>query len=251
MKAGASRLHSIFPKFNFSRYDIIRIDVVDDYLNLTLKTMAMMKWISKYCNTAKYIVKLDDDTLVNIPALFKLLRMADEKQMKNTILSRISKSHSINMFGKAKSLWDINNQSYPLSYWPHYANGFFYIFTNDITEGVLKRITNRTTPVVNIEDVFLTGIVRVLENISLIDIPASVSLCNVSRDQNIAVHHYDYTHDSCALPRYHRRQKVMHKAVQECANKTGCRAIRGPSISVKTSDKIAAQRKKYLAHQVH
>ena len=45
--------------------DIIQENFIDGYYNLTLKTIMGFKWSSKYCSNAKFIMKLDDDVVVN------------------------------------------------------------------------------------------------------------------------------------------------------------------------------------------
>ena len=42
---------------------------IDNYFNLTLKTISMMKWISDYCYKVKYVLKVDDDMFVNMQNL--------------------------------------------------------------------------------------------------------------------------------------------------------------------------------------
>ena len=251
---------------NSGIFNVIRVNINEDYLNLTLKTIAMMKWISKYCTAAKYIAKLDDDTFVNIGSLMNLLENADRQSMTNVMFGKIAVSHQFNVRGKAGLLWDISSDSYPLNYWPHYANGFFYVFTNDITRRVLTRTAMRTTPVVNIEDAFLTGIVRVLENITLSNITQVESACYSHFDSHpdtIAVHHFDYVHQACSRrQRIHRRPRKLHKSSSNRTH-TDAKHERKPSShdAVKQSrprkpvDDHAKskfiQRKKYLMHKKH
>ena len=41
--------------------DILRINMTDNYYNLTTKVMKSLKWISVYCSNAKYILQINDD----------------------------------------------------------------------------------------------------------------------------------------------------------------------------------------------
>ena len=46
--------------------DILQINnFIDNYFNLTTKIMKTFKWISKYCSNAKYILRIDDDVILN------------------------------------------------------------------------------------------------------------------------------------------------------------------------------------------
>lgn len=46
--------------------DILQGHFIDNYFNLTLKTISMMKWISDRCSKVKYVLKVDDDMFVNM-----------------------------------------------------------------------------------------------------------------------------------------------------------------------------------------
>ena len=68
--------------------DIIQEDFIDSYKNLTYKGVMALKWISTYCSTAKYILKVDDDMLVNTFTLINHLKFLDKyySDRKNTLL---------------------------------------------------------------------------------------------------------------------------------------------------------------------
>ena len=46
--------------------DILQIyNFIDSYFNMTTKIMKSLKWITKYCSNAKYILRINDDVVVN------------------------------------------------------------------------------------------------------------------------------------------------------------------------------------------
>ena len=51
--------------------DILRINMTDNYYNLTTKVMISLKWISIYCSNAKYILRINDDVIVNTHNLIR------------------------------------------------------------------------------------------------------------------------------------------------------------------------------------
>jgi beta-1,3-galactosyltransferase 2 len=52
--------------------DLLQIDnFTDSYYNLTTKIMTSLKWIRDYCPNAKYILRLNDDVIVNTPRLIE------------------------------------------------------------------------------------------------------------------------------------------------------------------------------------
>jgi len=78
--------------------DIVQVNFFDSYRNLTYKGIMAMKWISTYCNHAKYILKTDDDIVTNT---FKLLRylksLKDERYQKSAIICSVWTAMDVNI----------------------------------------------------------------------------------------------------------------------------------------------------------
>ena len=53
--------------------DMIQFSFIDSYYNLTLKAISILRWINKKCLTSTYILKADDDAMVNPPLLLDKL----------------------------------------------------------------------------------------------------------------------------------------------------------------------------------
>ena len=53
--------------------DMIQFGFIDDYSNLTLKAVSILRWINKKCLTSTYILKTDDDVIVNSELLLEKL----------------------------------------------------------------------------------------------------------------------------------------------------------------------------------
>ena len=130
---------------------------------------------------------------------------------KNVMYSRIVKSHPVPKSGDAFTLWHTDNKSYPFSKYPDYASGYFYLYKNSITKLLLRRILIQSTPIIKVEDVFLTGIVREAENISLVNLPGVFAYCTTvmlkkdsyRNETVIAVHHHDALLNACRPARIH------------------------------------------------
>ena len=63
--------------------DIVQEDFFDSYRNLTYKAVMALKWVSIYCPQASYILKTDDDMIVNTFMFLKHLQFLDRHQLKN------------------------------------------------------------------------------------------------------------------------------------------------------------------------
>lgn len=66
--------------------DLVQEDFLDNYNNLTIKTIVAFKWASIYCKNAKYLLKIDDDIMVNTP---KLVEWLDKSTLFNTFLCQV------------------------------------------------------------------------------------------------------------------------------------------------------------------
>jgi hypothetical protein len=58
--------------------DIVQEDFIDSYKNLTYKGIMALKWISIYCSKTKYVLKVDDDIVVNTFTLINHLKFLDK-----------------------------------------------------------------------------------------------------------------------------------------------------------------------------
>jgi hypothetical protein len=77
--------------------DIVQEDFLDSYKNLTYKGVMALKWISIYCSKIKYILKVDDDIVVNTFTLINHLKFLDKHtpNRQNTILCLLWESMGV------------------------------------------------------------------------------------------------------------------------------------------------------------
>lgn len=69
-------------KENEEYNDIIQGNFVDSYRNMTYKHTLVLKWFDTHCTDVKYLVKMDDDFFMNVPAVFDFLeRNKNENHM--------------------------------------------------------------------------------------------------------------------------------------------------------------------------
>ena len=186
--------------------DIIQVPIREHYLNLTLKTIAMVKWAEKFCTSAKYVLKHDDDTYVNIASFLHEIDNLKQMNIDRFMYGAYAPAHVVPQDGLSYKTWRVNNESYPLQTFPHYAQGFFYMYTQSLAPDLLKAMTSRDSPVINIEDIYLTGIVRVVSRASLIvrdSVLEQCSLFGFEYHDIIAMHRYDYSLRRCANSRIH------------------------------------------------
>lgn len=158
--------------------DIVVEDFVDSYTNLTLKSVFLLKWVHKYCPTAKFVMKVDDDIFVNVLNLQQTLM--NKTVTKTPLLTG-------NLICGARPIHDQWSKWYTPKYmfregkYPNYLSGTGYVISGDLVEPLLNAALS--TPYFHLEDVFITGIcakkigLRPTDNFGFSYQPRAVSPC--------------------------------------------------------------------------
>ena len=135
-----------------SYQDLLQFNFLDNYWNITLKAIGELKWAAQHCNTSAYMVKVDDDVVVNVPMLAELVQ-------KRSLPSGITGlQHHILAHREPDHKWYMPPRVY------HHENyeflmGFGYVLSMDRLKQMLTALTTYPGLVVDIDDVFLTGLI--------------------------------------------------------------------------------------------
>jgi len=105
--------------------DIVQENFIDSYKNLTLKTLMGLRWSSTYCSNAKFILKIDDDVIMNTKYLLKFLQ---EKKLKKTFLCNYFNESSV--IRDKSSKWFMPYEDYESERYHQYCEGSFTIRIN-------------------------------------------------------------------------------------------------------------------------
>ena len=146
--------------------DLVFAKFVDSYHNLTYKHLTSYKWVLRFCNTTKFIMKADDDSFIDIFRAVKVLREtflpSNENQSPRNIIA-------CSLFPegtppKREGKWSLTFDEYPFQTYPAYCSGVAYFLTPDIAFDIFEG-AHKVKPVLPIDDVFVTGIVAAYLNI--------------------------------------------------------------------------------------
>ncbi|XP_041363246.1 beta-1,3-galactosyltransferase 1-like [Gigantopelta aegis] len=138
-----------------AKKDIIVAEFDDSYFNLTLKVLMSFRWIREFCPAAKYVMKVDEDTYVNVP---KLVALIGSRNWNNTIFGLFISNEDVGRTGK----YNISKTAYPPSIFPPHVKGNAYFMPIDVAMKILA--VSEYMPYVNIEDTAITGILAKLFN---------------------------------------------------------------------------------------
>lgn len=132
--------------------DVIIESFMDDYQNLTLKTMFALKHFLRLAPNAKYFFKIDDDVLLNTYNLdLVTYKYRDCKGVFG------SKEPIRYVHRDKESKWHVPKWMYTPDKFPSFVNGPAYLISGSIAGNVYH--TALATPLITLEDVFVTGIV--------------------------------------------------------------------------------------------
>ena len=137
---------------SFQHGDIIQGDFKDTYRNLTLKTILGFTWFRLSCPHARFFLKTDDDTLVNI---FSAVRFAWVSMNVGHVMSGYCMQEREKKFKDPNDRWYISSEQYPDETLPPYCCGCGYILTAHTARDIADVMP--WLPILPIEDLF-TGV---------------------------------------------------------------------------------------------
>ncbi|XP_060074615.1 beta-1,3-galactosyltransferase 1-like [Ylistrum balloti] len=143
-------------------HDIVQDNFMDSYRNLTLKSIFILKWTSKFCVNTSYVLKADDDMFINVPYLINYLNSTEKRNA--VIGQRIALSKPIR---NKTSKWYTSEKMYRDKYYPYYTSGTSYVISGDILTKLYQ--STFTEPFFWLEDVYITGLCRKRIKADIID----------------------------------------------------------------------------------
>ncbi|XP_059155301.1 beta-1,3-galactosyltransferase 1-like [Physella acuta] len=134
--------------------DIVQEDFEDTYRNLSIKTVALMKWVSLYCPDSTFTLKADDDMYINMPRLLAKLQQQHER---GPVFILGALHHNTFPFRDQNNKWGVTKEEYPGKIYPNYVSGTAYAMTT--SAAMRLYIESLYVKILFLEDVYLTGLV--------------------------------------------------------------------------------------------
>ena len=154
--------HNLTLLFNEARIytDIIIFDFYDDYELLTIKSMLLLNWANRFCSKVQFVLKIDDDMVINLRALTSNLKRHVAYEHHHVIGHNVG-HRRVHRSGQ----WRLPTDQYPYDLSPPYLVGPFYVMTSHAVSRLLD--ASHYVPLVRLEDVYVTGIVRDMAGLNL------------------------------------------------------------------------------------
>ncbi|KAI9562638.1 hypothetical protein GHT06_010092 [Daphnia sinensis] len=129
--------------------DILQIDMVDVYNNLTLKVVGLLNFVSDHCSRIEFVLKVDDDVYVNARNLVSVVKNLDPAESSVYGTATPTKVPREGKFALSRDVW-------PWSHFPFYFMGAAVLIPAHTIEPLLA--ASQTTPYFLFEDVYVIGL---------------------------------------------------------------------------------------------
>ncbi|XP_064629775.1 beta-1,3-galactosyltransferase 5-like [Lineus longissimus] len=128
--------------------DIVIGDFRDSYGNLTLKAIYGFSWVLKNCPDARYVMKTDDDVIINVP---NLLLTIEQNDLTGTIAGDCL--GPVEPVRRKSSKWYADHETYPLSNYPMFCSGTGYIMPKKVVQDIVT--ISKTIPFFHLDDIYI------------------------------------------------------------------------------------------------
>jgi hypothetical protein len=145
-------------------HDIIQVELPEQYTLVTHRVISIFEWSFRYCRTAKFLFKTDDDIFVNLILLLKFISPLIHQTGNNSFL--IS---DMNIYGNKHvkpgvfrqttssvvARYIITYDEYPCERYPTFLSGYGYLISKKARDAILYTAYQDPEPF-RISDVYLT-----------------------------------------------------------------------------------------------
>ncbi|CAL1532071.1 unnamed protein product [Lymnaea stagnalis] len=151
--------------------DIVMGNFTDIYRNLTKKHVVALGWALSHCPKVKYIVKVDDDVIVNVYNLARHIKQT-YRTTREAVVCRVPKNLQVHRSKVSK--WSVSMEEYPFRAYPPYCLGLGIFMTRDVALRLYE--TTRDVRPFWIDDVYMTGLVAWKAGVTLKDFHANLTV---------------------------------------------------------------------------
>ena len=131
--------------------DIVQEDFIDHYWNMTLKSIMGFKWVTIYCQRATFVMKMDDDVLLNTPLIYKVLK--DSPTINFTMGDVLKDLGPVRDKNSPYAKFYTPKHVYREDEYPPFYGGSSYIMSADVVEKTYYMALK--TPLIPWSDVFI------------------------------------------------------------------------------------------------
>ena len=136
--------------------DIVQGTFLDTYKNLTYKALLGLRWIMENCKQAHFVLKVDDDVIINTPRLVTILSNKYAQVNQTIFCAEVRPKGTARIYRQGKYKVE-NTQFTNMTFWPvTFCPGRYLIYSADIIIDLLAEVNQ--TPFIWLDDVYVTGL---------------------------------------------------------------------------------------------
>uniref|UniRef100_A0A914LBJ9 Hexosyltransferase n=1 Tax=Meloidogyne incognita TaxID=6306 RepID=A0A914LBJ9_MELIC len=158
----SEKLENILNKEQEQYGDLVRyFNLPEGYDQLQFKTGAAFQWQQKFCPNAEFVMKIDDDSIIDLNRLDFWIEKKFRKQLKEA-------KTELGVFGYSwidtkpirdeNSKWFLSKKVFPQKDLPHYMHGSGYFATGKAITAIMNIENTKSVYAIHIEDLLWNGI---------------------------------------------------------------------------------------------
>jgi hypothetical protein len=146
-------------------HDIIQVELPQQYTLVTHRVLSLFEWSFRYCRTAKFLFKTDDDIFINLVLLLKFISPLINKLTNNSFrISDMSiygyKHYNPRVFRQANdpvgARYVVTVDEFPCGNYPDFLSGFGYLMSKKTRDALIYAAYQDPDTPFRISDVYLT-----------------------------------------------------------------------------------------------
>ncbi|KAH6943663.1 hypothetical protein HPB50_025055 [Hyalomma asiaticum] len=132
--------------------DVVMLPYVDAYRNLTYKYVYGIKWTMDNCPAVRYVVKMDDDMVIN---LTKLVAYLERRNPREPAAFHCYVWTNMMVDRNTASPWYLSRKMYRKGVFSPYCSGSTVLFASKVMEAVYN--ASFDVPFIPVDDAYVTG----------------------------------------------------------------------------------------------
>ena len=118
--------------------------------------MSGLQHASRRCSSAQFVVKADDDVMINVPLLCRTLALnATNSSFVGGSCNNVNVVRK-SWFGQFNK-WSVSTFEFPYSEYPRSCTGFFIMYSRDAARSIVKVAPH--VPFFRFDDIYTTGLI--------------------------------------------------------------------------------------------
>lgn len=145
-------------------HDIIQVELPQQYTLVTHRVLSLFEWSFRFCRSAKFLFKTDDDIFINILLLLKFVRPLLSQSIDRSFLPSKMEiygyQHAQPIVFRTPSdaviaRYVVTKDEFPCDFYPNFLSGFGYLIPRKARDAIVYTAYQDPEPF-RISDVYLT-----------------------------------------------------------------------------------------------